>query len=267
MLRIGQFSKLAKISIKTLRYYDKIGLLKPAMIDAATSYRYYTEEQLHTVCLITAYKAAGLSNDSISSLLRGGLDERTALVHQRELLLRQIEELERSVACLEGLLDGAGRQSYEATVKRVPRRLVFCCRGYVANAEGIHDFIRASMQEFKKSNPDIDFSEPDYCCVIYPDDGYREDNIFIEYAQSVERAGCDTATVKFRETEEICAVSVLHRGGYDSLRNAYLYAVNWAKENGYELAGEPRERYIAGAWNRSEVSDWLTELQLPVKVN
>ena len=40
MLRIGEFSKLAKISIKTLRYYDKIGLLKPTMIDSATQYRY-----------------------------------------------------------------------------------------------------------------------------------------------------------------------------------------------------------------------------------
>ena len=39
MLRIGQFSKLAKITVKTLRYYDKIGLLKPAMIDSSSSYR------------------------------------------------------------------------------------------------------------------------------------------------------------------------------------------------------------------------------------
>ena len=122
MLRIGQFSKLAKISIKTLRYYDKIGLLKPAMIDTATSYRYYTEEQLHTVCLITAYKAAGLSNDSISSLLRGGLDERTALVHQRELLLRQIADLERSVACLDGLLDSEGQQQRRANARVYCRR-------------------------------------------------------------------------------------------------------------------------------------------------
>ena len=52
MLRIGEFSKLAKVSIKTLRYYDKIGLLKPAMIDSATQYRYYTVEQLETIRLI-----------------------------------------------------------------------------------------------------------------------------------------------------------------------------------------------------------------------
>ena len=49
MLRIGQFSKLARTTVKTLRYYDQIGLLKPAMIDADSRYRYYTEDQLETV--------------------------------------------------------------------------------------------------------------------------------------------------------------------------------------------------------------------------
>ncbi|MBO5653686.1 MAG: MerR family DNA-binding transcriptional regulator, partial [Clostridia bacterium] len=52
LLRIGQFSKLGKITVKTLRYYDKIGLLKPAMIDSSSSYRYYTVEQLKTLHLI-----------------------------------------------------------------------------------------------------------------------------------------------------------------------------------------------------------------------
>ena len=60
MLRIGEFSKLAKTTIKALRYYDKVGLLKPAFVDSSTSYRYYTDEQLETMRLILAYKAAGM---------------------------------------------------------------------------------------------------------------------------------------------------------------------------------------------------------------
>ena len=46
MFRIGEFSKLAKTTVKTLRYYDKVGLLKPAFVDSETSYRYYSEAQL-----------------------------------------------------------------------------------------------------------------------------------------------------------------------------------------------------------------------------
>ena len=46
MLRIGEFSKLSRVSIRMLRHYDDIGLLKPAEIDHFTGYRYYREEQL-----------------------------------------------------------------------------------------------------------------------------------------------------------------------------------------------------------------------------
>ncbi len=46
MLKIGEFSKLSRVSIRMLRHYDDIGLLKPAEIDNFTGYRYYREEQL-----------------------------------------------------------------------------------------------------------------------------------------------------------------------------------------------------------------------------
>ena len=70
---------------------------------------------------------------------------------------------------------------------------------------------------------------------------------------------------KFKEMDPITAVSVIHHGKYDTLRDAYLFAVNWARENGCELMGEPRERYIHGAWDRQEESEWVTELQLPIR--
>lgn len=46
MLRIGEFSKMAKTTISNIRYYDKIGLLRPEYIDESTGYRYYNESQL-----------------------------------------------------------------------------------------------------------------------------------------------------------------------------------------------------------------------------
>jgi len=265
MLRIGEFSKLSKITIKTLRYYDKIGLLKPAMIDTASSYRYYTEAQLETARMIALYKAAGIGNDMIAKLLGETGDVREMLRYQRRLLLARQEEVQNALSCLDRLLDEGKKQHYTATVKSVERRLVYYCRGYAANTECIYDFMKTCAALLTKTNPDVRRSEPDYCCVIYPDDGYRESNIFIEYAQSVDRIGTDTETLKFKEIEPITAVSVLHRGRYEELRDAYLFAVRWAGEHGYVLDGEPRERYIDGVWNRDNVSDWLTELQLPVK--
>lgn len=265
MIRIGEFSKLAKISIKTLRYYDKIGLLKPAMIDTSTQYRYYEIDQLDVIRSISMYKDVGLPNETILKLINGKSDERALLEYQRQVLTERVEDINKALSVLESLLAKDNEQNYEATIKHVEKRLVYCCRGYISNAEQIHDFVKRGTAELAKTNPDVKFSEPDYCCVIYPDDGYRESNIFIEYAQSVDRVGEDTEILKFKEIESINAVSVIHRGKYDNLRDAYIFAVNWAKNNGYILDGEPRERYIHGSWDRCDESEWVTELQLPVK--
>ena len=199
MIRIGDFSKLSKISIKTLRYYDKIGLLKPAMIDSATQYRYYTVEQLEIIRLISMYKDAGLTNDMISKLIHQTGDEHMLLEYQKQVLTERAREIKRALSTLDILLGEQSRQQYEASIKRVEKRLVYCCRGYIANVESIHEFVKCCSAELLKTNPNIKFSEPDYCCVIYPDDGYRESNIFIEYAQSVDRVGVDTEIVKFKE--------------------------------------------------------------------
>ena len=211
MLRIGEFSKLAKISIKTLRYYDQIGLLNPAMIDRETQYRYYTLEQLEEVRLIAMYKDAGLSNDMILKLIHKKSDELALLQYQKQILTERAKDIKKALSALDVLLGEQSRQQYEAVVKHVEKRLVYCCRGYVTSCESIHDFVKCCSAELAKTNPDVRFSEPDYCCVIYPDDGYRESNIFIEYAQSVDRAGRNTETIKFKEIDAVTAISVIHR--------------------------------------------------------
>ncbi|CAG5081518.1 Transcriptional regulator, MerR family [Thermobacillus xylanilyticus] len=55
MFKISEFSKISRVSVKTLRYYDQLGLLKPARTDEATGYRYYTAEQLIRLHRILAY--------------------------------------------------------------------------------------------------------------------------------------------------------------------------------------------------------------------
>ena len=61
MLKIGEFSKLSRVSVRMLRHYDEIGLLKPAEIDRFTDYRYYREDQLPIAGRIAAMKDMGFS--------------------------------------------------------------------------------------------------------------------------------------------------------------------------------------------------------------
>ena len=264
MLRIGEFSKLAKTTVKTLRYYDKVGLLKPAFTDSATSYRYYTEEQLETMRRILMYKKAGMQNKDIARVLHGG-DPKAALRSLKNQLNDEISEMTRQLAEIDAMLGNEDNRIYTAQIKEIEACEVFCCRGYISEMENIRSFTQACAKELRRTNPDVKYSVPDYCCVIYPGKDYRETNIFIEYAQSVDRIGKDTPTLKFKTLEPITAVSVEHHGSYENLRDAYLFAVKWAAEHGFEVHGDARERYINGIWNCDDEADWLTEVQLPVK--
>ena len=87
-LKIGEFSRLAQVTIKTLHHYDELGLLKPVSIDALTNYRYYAIEQLPRIHRIVALKDLGLSLEQIKLMM----DEEMPIEQIRGMLrLKQAE--------------------------------------------------------------------------------------------------------------------------------------------------------------------------------
>ena len=93
MLRIGEFSNLSQVSVKTLHHYNDIGLLSPAHTDAQTGYRYYEAVQLTRLVRIRALKDLGFSLDDITLLLRPGVSE----AERAPILARRREEQEKQV--------------------------------------------------------------------------------------------------------------------------------------------------------------------------
>lgn len=67
MYRIGEFSKITGLSIRTLRYYDDIDLFKPSEVDLFTNYRYYNEEQIKDLKLINILKDVGFTLEEIKN--------------------------------------------------------------------------------------------------------------------------------------------------------------------------------------------------------
>jgi DNA-binding transcriptional MerR regulator len=139
MLKIGEFSRLSQVPVKTLRYYDDIGLLKPSQTDPFTSYRYYTLDQLPRIHRVMALKELGLSLDEIAQFLREDFPveqirgmfllkrvqvqqrvrEEQARLAQIEFRLRQIEQ--------EGMIDTMDivikriESFYALTLRRIAR--------------------------------------------------------------------------------------------------------------------------------------------------
>ena len=93
MFKIGDFSKLSRVSVKTLRYYDELGLLKPTYVDRFTGYRYYSADQLPRLNRILALKDLGFSLEQTMRLLEGAL----VPAQMREILRMKQAELQQRV--------------------------------------------------------------------------------------------------------------------------------------------------------------------------
>jgi DNA-binding transcriptional MerR regulator len=93
MFKIGDFSKLSRVSVKTLRYYDEVGLLKPIQIDRFTGYRFYSVDQLPRLNRILALKDLGFSLEQIGRLL----DEELPPSELRGMLRLKQGELQQQV--------------------------------------------------------------------------------------------------------------------------------------------------------------------------
>lgn len=110
MLKIGEFSKLSGVSVRMLRHYDEIGLLKPAETDRFTDYRYYREDQLPTVCRITALKDMGFPLADIIRILEiyDDKDKLEGYFSDRQRELRQLSQdiLEACAAGLQKIVFG-----------------------------------------------------------------------------------------------------------------------------------------------------------------
>ena len=104
---IKEFAEFTGVSVRTLHYYDEIGLLKPAYVDKFTGYRYYDETSLLRMQEILFYRELDFSLKAISEILSSpNYDKNKALKEQRHLLTLKKERLERLILAIDGAVKG-----------------------------------------------------------------------------------------------------------------------------------------------------------------
>ena len=138
MIRIGDFSKLSRVSVKTLRFYDEMGLLKPIEVDRFTGYRYYEFDQLPRLYRILALKDLGFSLEEIGRLLEGDLsaEQMRGMLKLRQAEIRQrVEEeagrLERVELWLRQIEQEDSMSKYDVVIKKIEPIKVASVRGVV----------------------------------------------------------------------------------------------------------------------------------------
>ena len=268
-LKIGAFSRLMQVTVKTLRHYEQMGLLIPSEVDAWTGYRYYTIEQMQRLNAIRGLKDMGFSLEEIKDLYddeyhEPSINQINAKLaecnRQIKTLLKRRQQLIDTINSKNNIktMEKFSIQALPAIIVASHRRVI---KQYSDLGELCVNVIGPEMQRLG-----CKCSSAGYCFTIEHDKEYTPTDIDIEYCEQVEEMGKDSAIIKFKQLKEVPkALCMKHYGPYDRFFESYTEAFKYLEKNGYEIAGHPRTVYVDGAWNQEDPEKWLSIIQIPVK--
>lgn len=268
MFKIDDFSKLTKVSIRMLRYYDEAGVLKPAYIDPITGYRQYAIEQIPLLNKIVFLRDAGFSVSEIAAAVTEG-EER--LLERFEAKRKEIaasihleqQRMEKLTRAMRDIGKETLSMHYNVSVKSVPGYQAFCLREVLPDyfAEGA---LWQRMSEFVERHG---IQADGVSFALYHDQDYREENVDVEVCAEVDRMGEDRDGFVYRQIEPVPLMAyTMVYGPFTRISGAYASFLQFLEQNGqYELLWPNRQIVHRGPWNEEDPEQYLTELQIPLK--
>lgn len=269
MFRIGEFSRLVRVSPRMLRHYEKCGLLYPAEIDRFTGYRQYGAGQIPLLANIVRLRDMGFSIDEIGDVLPH-LDDhaymdrilRTKMAEVKSTIEAEQEKLELLMQMSDTVRKERNIMVYEVKLEKLPAVKVLSLRGIIPH-------YRDEGMLWEKLGGYI--AENQIAChsdgySTYFDEEYKEADPDVEIAIPVDVLGESKGEFVFKEYPEIAKAATVRfsgpfDGGYDA---ASEKLAGWMEENGYAFAGHLRGHVITSPDEDSNQENWLTELQAPV---
>jgi DNA-binding transcriptional MerR regulator len=280
MLSIGDFSKIAKVSVKTLRHYDQIGLFKPGSVDYITGYRKYSILQLTRLNKILFYKELGFSLKEIFELV----EQEITTTQMLELLHKNSEKLKEESAIISRNLDSLqNRIDYIRRNKAIPSydiKLIegqtyhFVSRKMIIPTVKEITFYSNLLYESLYQELDamgIQSIPPEFN--LYHDKEYKETDLEVEFGVSIEGTKSEQiklkkSTLLYRKIEDKhLTLSLKYTGNLKELDTPIIEMIKWIEENNLEIDGDLRELHLSGKAhvNGKLQKNAAAELQFPVK--
>ena len=280
MFRIGEFSKLSRVSVRMLRHYDQLGLLTPSQIDSFTNYRYYTADQLPRLNRILALRDLGFSLEQISEMLDEELsaDQLLGMLKLKKAEIAQLVEFEQlRMERLEARINQMNGQSdveqYDIVVREIEPQLVATFREVAVDDDRITSMFNELERYVDRFHARADRPPMSIC----HDPEYREENIDAEVVVPLKFAIPGTDVFKVIEMPRLAQVAcVVHKGNYATLYQAYNALLGWIEANGCQMRGPIREVYLSYSadglgfdlpptYLAKKPGYFVTELQLEIK--
>lgn len=276
MFRIGDFSKIARVSGRLLRYYDSIGLLSPKRIDPSTGYRHYEAGQLARLNKILALKELGLSLDQVARMLDGDISAEEIrgmfLLKKAELERALAEEAQRlrNVEARLAELDEGGGASGELDVLAK----TVAAQPFLAYRQSFSDFpsALAAIEEVSRhAGRRIPNRKRGPLTVVAHAD-FEEDHLDLELGFALtdddirEIALPSLARLALAELpEEPLVASTIRAGPVRDSHIAYAALGRWMEANRCEIAGPCREVFLKGPFEPPDPGSGVVEIQFPIR--
>ena len=264
MLKIGEFSRLVDVPVKTLRYYDEIGLFKSDYIDEQTGYRFYSFEQLPRLNRLLALKDLGLSLSQIDQMLQENLsaDQLRGMLLQKQVELEELaRDIRERVARVEARLSLIEMEDkmpdYEVVIKTVEPVLV------ASSQEAIPDYETIGPVMGRLYNRIVAHIVKHKGQFAGPGITVWHENLKAEASLPIKKTIPEGDDVKIRELPGDQMACLVHHGGFEGFPQAYQAGVQWIEANGYEITGPSREVYLQFRPDGNP-KDYVTEIQFPV---
>lgn len=276
MFRIGDFSRIARVSCRLLRYYDELGLLKPAIVDRETGYRSYSASQLPRLNRILVLKELGLSLEQIGRIV----EDNVSAAELRAMLLVRRADVEQAVLAESDRLrqiearisqiDAAGQPSVDDVMMRAePAHTVLTVRTTVPSFAAARDVIRQLVHHVPRQVPRAALGS---LIAIAHSPEFEPDTLDVEFGYVL--AGRldaparlpDGTALQVRELPGVERMAACVRVGPPEQAHLITARIGqFVEARGYSLAGPSREVFLQPP-RLDRMEESVVEMQFPVAI-
>jgi DNA-binding transcriptional MerR regulator len=247
LMTIGAFARKTRLSLKALRLYDELGLLRPASVDEATGYRHYSDDQVEQARLIALLRRLEMPLERIGQVLAlPPADQVEAIGHYWREVEGSVAVKRRLVAYLERHLEGKGDVMYQVQTRQVAEQKVLTVSRHVKQPELV-DFMMPAMGELAQALEGTPARTEFHCFVIYHGVVDADSDGPVEVCLPFEGEFDPPAGMQVRiepaHFEAFTTVSLEHTTFPDILE-AYDGVRGYLEKEGLEPTGSPREVYF-----------------------
>jgi DNA-binding transcriptional MerR regulator len=266
LLSIGRFSARCRLSIRSLRHYDTLGLLPPAYVDPATGYRYYAPDQVRqaqTVALLRSVDVPLAEIRQVVGAEDGDGTVRAVLDRHRDRLQERMRAAAELLTTVEVLIRRGGVMPYDVTVTQVPGEKVATIREHATRQE-LGEVIPALIDEVLGvlQRQGVAPAGPPFVAYRSPGDDGAFD---LEVGWPVGGVVRPEGRVESSEIPPASrALRTMHIGPYDTVELAYRALTDALDQHRAEPAGPPRERYLNDP-GTTPVEELQTEIVWPLR--